>query len=353
MTTFARWVDGARVHRCYEVFGSDAVIRADALDEIITRCAAEQVVRLDAGERPAEQIWNEVEASPLEGRSRVIVLQGADRLGWWDPLQSWLAARAFHVGTTLVLVCDRAQRGKRRRNRNTGKWETELEPWQLWVEEHSAAIAIECATPSAEVTGLARGKQQPSSVATWLSRRVPVTQRQAEYLWRRVGGRTALARDVLIQLRLLGLSDATVLGRQDFADRVDALITAQGAESLVEDVLFGRRQTLAQTLADRELDRREWSRVIGLLGQRLEWLEPLHHALRSRESLSTVSNRLGIHQNWILRYAHREDPSHNIAKYYTPQRVARCRRLLADLDAALAQSRSVPAGFGETLLASW
>lgn len=358
MTTFAAWTRlgreserAGRVHRCYEVLGADAVIRADCVEEIIARVAPAAVLRLDATELSSEQVWAEVEAVS-SGGSRLVIVSGADRIEWMDPLRGWLADRARVADTTLVLLSERPDRGRRRRDDRTGRWVAELASWQRWIDGHSAAIAIECPAPSVEVLGSVRATG-PSVAAVWLSRRVPVSQRQAAYLWRRVGGSTALARDVCEQLRLLGLTDARPLGDRGFAARVDVLVSAQGAESLVEDLLFDRRAAVVRTLVERDVERAEWSQVLGLLGQRLEWLAPLHHALRSRETLSTVSNNLGIHEKWILHYAHREDPSHNIARHYSPRRVASCRRLLCDLDAALLASRGVPVGFGEVLVAAW
>lgn len=356
-TSFGAWTRvgsdrPAKLHRCYEVFGDDAVIRSDCIAEILARVGAADVLRLDATELSAAAVWDVLRAVPFGRAHRVVIVSAPERLSQTAPLRTWLSDRGRHSDTTLILVSARAERGRRRRNRLTGRWETELADWQRWIDDHAAAVAIECPTPSIETTGSTR-VAAPSQAAVWLSRRLPMSQRQAAYLWRRAGGSTALARDVAEQLRLLGLTDATVLGYTDFTDKIDALITPQGADNVAEDLLFDRRAAVLATLAERDLDRSEWSRVIGLLTQRLEWLAPLHHALATKESLSTVSNNLGIHEKWILHYAHRDDPTHNIARHYTPKRVARCRRLLADLDTALNTGFGVPVGFGAVLVASW
>ena len=357
MATFAAWTRlgsdrPAKAHRCYEVLGPDAVIRADCLAEITARVGPAVVSRVSAQDVSPERVWDEITATPFGSGSRLVVVSDAEHLRWWDPLRPWLADRARHAGTTVVFLSGRSERGKRRRNRNTGKWETELADWQRWVDASTAAIVIECPALSIETVGATR-TPAPSQAACWLSLRVPVTQRQAEYLWRRVGGSTALARDVLEQLRLLGLADASRVGERDFASYVDEVVLPQGADGFVEDLLFDRRSAVVQSVRECEPDGAEWSRVIGLLTQRLEWLAPLHHALGTKESLSTVSHRLGINEKWILHYAHREDHTHNIARHYPPRRVAACRSLLADLDAALAVGRGVPVGFGEVLAASW
>ena len=357
MTTFTSWTRRgsdrpAKVHRCYEVLGADAVIRTDCVAEILDRVAPSVVLRVSASDLSPERLWSEVCATPFGSGTRTIIVSDADQLKWWDPLRTWLSDRARHAGSTLVLLSGVSDRGRRRRNRQTGKWETELAEWQLWVDNSCAATTIECPVPSVDTVGSARAPV-PSQVAVWLSQRLPVSQRQAEHLWRRAGGSTSLARDTLDQLRLLGVSDARDLGERTFASYIDDLVLPQGAESFTEDLLFDRRAVLCQTLQERELSRADWSKIIGLLTQRLEWLEPLYHALRSKESLSTVTNRLKIHEKWVLHYAHREDKSHNIALHYSPRRVAACRHLLADLDAALASSLGVPVGLGEVLVSEW
>lgn len=357
MTTFNAWTRSGsersgRVHRCYEVTGADAVIRDDCVTEILERAGIVRTERLRGSEVGTGAVWDTIGALPFGSGARAVLLTEPERVDM-SPLRAWLDDRGTHVETTLVLISERGERGRRIRNRVSGKWETELSSWQQWISDTSAAITIECPTPSVEVVGSSRGQSAPSAAAVWLSRRVPVTQRQAEYLWRRVGGSSVLARDVVEQLRLLGVVDATVIGQTDFVSKIDVLVTAQGAESLTEDLLFNRRDAVLTTLASRMLDRAEWSKIIGLLAQRLEWLSPLYHALNTRESLSTVASNIGIHEKWILHYAHREDTSHNIARFYSPRRVAACRTLLASLDSALAASSGVPEGLGEVLVSSW
>jgi hypothetical protein len=290
-----------------------------------------------------------------------VVVSYADRIKKWHGLTHFIKNKAAYSETTLLLLSERAGAGVRQRSTKKGGlpgkyvWETVLTEWEDAVRSYAAGCAISCTTPSIELpsTGNRGGVGAMSSLARWLSLRLEVSQQQAEYLWSRTGEQSSLARDVVDQLRLSGIPSARSIGMTEFRAAVNAVLTAHGSEDFAELVLFGRKQLALTSLADHSFSSADWSRIIGYLSQRLDWLAPLNVALATNERLDQVQRRLGIHRKYILHYAHREDPAHNIAKHYDRVRVLRCRQLLADLDASLAAVPGVPAAFGEVLLASW
>lgn len=359
MSTAVQWLctapSSSKKYRVFDVFGEDATLRGEVLQEIERRVGAQQRVGLSAAELSADAVWRALAQAPLAGvSSRLVVVSSCERLRDWSGLKRFVEDRASFAETVLVLLSDRAEPGRRVRVpdkfvRGKYNWVTELTEHETLIKEYSSGIWIQCSVPTVDVSG-ADGL---SSVARWLSLRLPVSQRMAEYVWARAGGSAALARDVIDHIRILGYSDARLIGESEFRKIVDSVLTLHGADDFGEALLFGRKDQAFAALADSSFSSADWSRVIGYLAQRLDWLGPLHVALATNESLSQVERRLSIHRKWILHYAHREDKTHNIARLYDDSAVKRRRVLLGDLDAALGGSRIVPPGFGEVLVASW
>lgn len=351
--------DRPKKYRIYVILGEDATLRADALDRVVRVTEAQEQqffhVGFGEGEASAAQVWDAVETQPAPGvKRRLVVAHHADKMRRWDPLKSFIAGASVYPETTLVLVLDRESLGKRVRSREKSLpgapvYETTYEEWEQQLKDYSSAAVISCSSLSLEQ----QDRRKPSAVARWLSLRLPVTQAQAEYLWRRVGGSSLLARDVVRGLRLVGIQDATGLASAQFAGYVDMLVGKHGAEDFVDQILFERRADALASVLHQNFDRSDWRKILGLLGQRLDWLGALHGALATNEKLDQVMRRLQIPRHMILYYAHREDVRHNIARKYDARRVSRCRTLLAEFDAVLGTSGSVPPGFGEALVASW
>lgn len=366
MPTAVQWLTSDRTstkYRIYDVLGSDAALRTEVVDTLVQRLSPAEIVRVTVGsgdgEHSTAQVWDIVKAAPLiraEG-ARLLIVSEAQRLQFWGPLRELIDDRARFADVVLVLVSDRAQQGWRERDPQSlpGQpiYKTVLAEWEQWLKDYSSATSITCSTPSIDVDN-----KGVSQVSRWLSRHLVVTQRQAEYLWSRTGQSTALAGDVVEQLAraapALGRSrDARDLALPDFQRLVDGVVTMHGPEELVDLILFGRKQLALASIRDQEFESSKWRGILGLLSQRLDWLAPLHDALATNEDLQQVQRRLSINRKWILTYAHREDPKHNIAKQYNQAKVARCRQLLALLDDALESQPGVPPGLGEVLIASW
>lgn len=364
MVSAIQWLtsDRSKKYRVFDIYGSDAALLTDVVLDIESRVSAQETVRVVSGETVDNVIWRRLSTAPMAGvSSRLFVLSAADKMKDWRGLEQFLSDRASFAETTLLLLSDRAQAGKRVRDTTSkvsGKssWKTELQHWEQLVRDHSSGTHIECNTPSIELpiaTGNRGGTEALSPAARWLSLRVQMNQKQAEYVWQRAGHSSALARDVTDQIKLLGRTDVRFSGLSDFAAVVDSILTAHGPEDFAELLLFGKKYLALTSISDHDFTSSEWSRILGYLSQRLDWLLPLHDALATNEKLDQVQRRLGIHRKWILQYAHREDRSRNIARHYGRDRVLRCRSLLACLDSALAESRSVPPGFGEVLVSTW
>lgn len=363
MPSLMQWITSSaakpRKHRIYVIYGEDAVLCADALDRalLLANPQERQFFRVghSEGEASASVVWDAVQSQPIPGVTRrAVVVHEADKMRGWKPLQDFIAGASVYPETTLILLLNRTTIGKRVRNRQKSLpgapvYETTYEPWEEWLRSYSSAALLSCNPLSSDQAD----KSKPSPAARWLSLRVPVTQKQAEYLWLRVGESSLLARDVVRSLQLVGVADATALGQAQFASYVDAFVGRHGASDLADHLLFERRTEAFATVTGVEFSRADWSKVLGLLGQRLDWLAELHGALLTKEKLDQVMSRLQIPRHMILYYAHRDDPSHNVARRYDAVRVARSRRLLAELDNVLSSGVSVPVGFGECLVASW
>lgn len=363
MPSFLQWItstaDRPKKYRIYVILGEDATLRADALERVrrVTEPQEQEFLHVGSGEGEvsAARVWNAVETQPAPGvKRRLVVVHHADKMRRWESLKSFVGGASVYPETTLVLILDRESLGKRVRNREKSLpgapvYETTYEEWEKLLKDYSSAAVISCSALSVEQQE--RGK--PSAVARWLSLRLPVSQAQAEYLWRRVGGSSLLARDAVVAMRMVGINDATGLAQAQFAGYVDMLVGKHGAEDLVDQMLFERRADALASVLHQDFDRSDWRKILGLLGQRLDWLGALHGALATNEKLDQVMRRLQIPRHMILYYAHREDVRHNIARKYDARRVSRCRALLAEFDAVLGTSGSIPPGFGAALIAAW
>jgi hypothetical protein len=357
--SFLQWAaaDKPKKYRIYVILGEDAALRADALDRVIALTQAQEQAfhHVGDGETTAARVWDSVTTQPMPGITRrLVVVHHADKIRSWAQLRVFIDGAAVYPETVLALILDRPSMGKRVRNikkslPGSAVWETSYADWEQWLKDYSSSAVITCTPLSVDQSDRTR----PSPVVRWLSLRLPVTQSQAEYLWRRVGGSSLRARDAVRSLRLLGVTDASNLGHSQFTGLVDAVVGKHGAEDLVDHILFERRAEALASVTLQDFDSIEWSRTLGLLGQRLDWLGGLHGALATAEKLDTVMRRLNIPRHMILYYAHREDPRHNIARKFDAARVSRCRKLLADFDAVLSSGRGVPPGFGPALVAAW
>lgn len=363
MTSFLQWLTSSaakpKKYRIYCVYGDDACLRADAMDRIVTLTDPQErsyyYVGTGEGEVPGAHVWDSVETQPMPGISRrLVVVHSADKIRVWDPLKRFIAGSAMYPETTLVLLLKRSDLGKRVRNKakslpGAAVWETTYEDWEEALRAYSNAALISCSPLSIDPAD----RSKPSQAQRWLSLRLPLSQPQTEYLWRRVGGSSLLARDAVRGLRLAGVNDASGMAQAEFASWVDRVVGQHGAEELTELLLFERRAEAMASVIGQSFERADWSRTIGLLGQRLDWLSALHGALGTNEKLDQVMRRLAIPRHMILHYAHREDKRHNIARKYDDAKVKRCRLLLADLDSILNSGGSIPPGLGEVLVSSW
>jgi len=363
--SFLQWVSSGKPkrYRITVIHGEDAVLRAEALDTAVRLAGAQEATYLHAGRSgdseaaTAAQIWDAVFTQPMPGISRrLVVIHHADKMRdrSWTNLKTFIEGAKAFPETSLVLVLDRNRLGKRVRNREKSLpgapvWEDSYEEWESSLRDYTGAGVISCASLSADQ----QDPTKPSSAQRWLSLQVPISQRQAEFLWRRVGGSTLLARDVVRTFVLLGYTDLTALATSEFQERVQLIAGMYGAEDFVEHLLFDRKLEAFASISDQTFEHSDWRKILGLLAQRVDWLSALHGALATGEHLDQVMRRLQIPRHMILHYAHRGDQRFNIARKFDLTRVRRCRNLIADFDSRLGSSQVVPLGFGESLIASW
>jgi hypothetical protein len=357
--SFLQWIssDRPKKYRIYVIFGEDATLRADALDRVVSLTKAQEQVfhHFGDGETSAARVWDSVTTQPMPGiNRRLVVVHHADRMHSWGQLKTFIEGASVYPETILTLILDRPTLGKRVRNREKSLpgspvFETTYADWEQWLKDYTSAAVIACSPLSIDQAD----RTKPSQVVRWLSLRLPVTQAQAAYLWGRVGGSSVRARDAVRALSLIGVTDASNLAMSQFTGFVDSVVGKHGAEELVEHILFDRRAEAISSVVHQSFDRTDWSRILGLLSQRLDWLGGLHGALATNEKLDQVMRRLSIPRHMILHYAHREDVTHNIARKFNPTRVSKCRRVLADFDSTLNTGRGVPPGFGEALITAW
>lgn len=361
MPNVLQWLssDKPKKYRVFVLLGSNHTLRSDVLDGVRRVVDPQEVESffLGSGEGDASpaQVWDSVTTQPMPGvKRRLVIVRDAHRIRNWRPLDAFIAGAASYPETSLVLVLDRDQLGKRERNREKSLpgapvWETVYEPWEQSLKNYASCGVFVCSELSLE----AADRTKPSQAQRWLSMRLPLSQRQTEYLWTRVGESPLLARDVLRGLELIGLRDASLLSFSDFMAYVNALVSVHGATDFVDHLLFDRKLEAFSAVQSSGFSAGDYRKILGLLAQRVDWLHALHGALATNEHLDQVVRRLGIPRHMVLYYAHRDVAKNNIARKYDLRRVVRVRSLLADFDARLSASPVVPVGFGESLIVAW
>lgn len=310
MATYLQWSRSRPVRPVTWVCGAQPVLVHDVTEAHRATAAGLPVTLYAAdGER---EVWDVLFSEPpVPGR--VTVVHGAEKLKSGDYAEM-LARGQGPAGCTAVFVLD---------GDDFPREEGKLPAYLLAARASRSGQLVRCCEPS-------RASDRAALVASW---------------W--PGLNTALARDVLdrcgsLEAAWQACAQARAAGLAPTLAMTSVVCRGEPAGELAELLTAGKRSqamAVAQKIPHGEL-----GGVIGLLAVRLTVIEQLTEMTRAGLQARDAVSRMRADRFTAVR----------VAPYlgaYRPDRVRRCRRLLANLEAAWRDG--VRAGVAESLAALW
>ena len=307
MGSFAQWQRASRpVRRITWVCGPELVLA----DEVAAAqlAAVPDVTRLTAGEIPERDVWDRC---ALPGEDRLVLVRAAERLK--DPARLVPLVKAARQVAMLVLVSgeDDFPRG-----------EDGLAPHLAAIRDCRYAQMVRCTPP------------KDDDLLDWAVAQWPgLGRNDAWRLVSRVGGDLAAIRDAGAKARASGLTEAKY---------IDVLCEQSPGSEMTELLVTGDKP--GALMAARAMLPAAIGATISLLSSRLSTLASIREGQRRQLDTRAICSRLGVPQFLLARYR-------DVAVNYPPDRVRRCREILAVADAAW--RTGAQGGVAETVIATW
>ena len=312
-TSYLQWSKKKPVRPVTYVCGPEAVLARLVAAEHRDGAPPGQHSSVWAGEVPENEVWDALLAMPPSGGRRLTVwdAQKLKRAADYLPL---LAAGEGLETTVAVLVSSAAD------------FETEgaeLAPYLAALQSSRRAQLIRCSAPS-------RLEDRIALVASWWPGASPVFAQDV------------LARCGSLERAWQACAQAQACGLPPDAPGAAAVCHGQPGGSLADLLMAGRRSRAVR--AARQLGPGEVGAVIGLLASRLAAIEQISVYTRSGMTAREAAGKAKIDRyvaGLVIPYL----PS------YGPERIRRCRLLLAQADAAW--RRGAKYGVAQSLVALW
>lgn len=311
MATFATWTGKRPVRRVTWVCGDQPALVREVTDAHCAGAPDGQLVTLFAGDGTERDIWNLLLSVPPSGGRRAVVY-GAERLQAVQHVAA-LAAAPELAAAYAVFVDSREDFAQ-----EDGK----PAPHLAALQASRNGQLIRCCAPG-------RLETQIELVASWWP---GASLMFASTLLKRAGSLDE-AWHACRTARLADLKPEPAMAA--------AVCPRSPAGDLADKLFAGDRRGAME--AAQALPPGETAALVGLLASRLTAAESVAEGLRDGLSRSDAVSRVRE------RYAATRVASH--AAGYQPDRVRRCRELLARIDAAF--RTGAPAGLAEVLVACW
>lgn len=308
MSTFSQWQRAGRpVRRVTWVCGPEQVL-ADEVAGVQLSAAPFDVTRLTAGEVPDRDIWDRC---ALPGEGRLVLVRAADRLK--DPARLVPLVRAARDVAMLVLVSGED---------DLARDEDGLAPHLAAIRDSRYAQMVRCTAP------------KDDGLLDWTAGQWPgLGRNDAWRLASRAGGNLAAIRDAGVKAQASGLLEPRY---------IDVLCEPSPGAEMAELLVTGDKP--AALAAARAMLPSAIGAALSLLGSRLSTLASIRDGQRRQLDTRAICSRLGVPQFLLARYR-------DVAVNYAPDRVRRCREILATADAAWRTGAS--GGVAETVIANW
>jgi hypothetical protein len=294
------------------VCGPEPVLADDVIATVRVALPAAGRAVFFAGNDVERDIWAACSVVPPAGQERLAVVWDAHKLRRPAELVPLVKAGREAAGSWLLFISaeDDFTRDK-----------DGLAPHLAAVRDSRNGQLIRCTVP------------KDDDLLDWAARQWPGLGRNAAHrLLTRAGGDLAAVRDAGAKARATGLADAKY---------IDVLCEQRPGQQFAELLLAGDKT--GALAAARALPPAPGA-AIGFLDSRLGTLAAIREGQRRQLEPRDIAARSGVSRFLISRYR-------DVAQAYGPDRVRRCRELLAVADAAWRSGASQ--GVAEVLAAGW
>jgi hypothetical protein len=312
MSTYLQWARGGKLRQVTWVCGPEAVLARLVVAAHREGAAPEQRLTLFAGDALERDIWDTLLSVPSSGGRRAVVY-GAEKLK--VPARVQLLAEAAELETSYTVFVSSAD--------DFAPKGTDLPPHLAALQKTKTAQLIRCCAPSSP-------EDRVALVAGWWPGASP---NFAHALLTRCGS-LERAWQACEQARLAGLEPSPAMAA--------VVCPSEPGGDFADLLMAGNRRGAAAVLP--QLGRGELGAVIGLLSWRLAAAEQIAAAVRPG-----VLPREAAAVQHVDRYVASRVIPHLGA--YGTDRIRRCRRLLAQVDAAWRSGAQ--GGLAESLVALW
>lgn len=315
MAVFSQWQRaGCPAKRVTWVCGPEQVLASDVIDVISdAQPVAGQVVYF-AGNDAERDIWAACGVLPPQGAERLVIVHDAHKLRRPGELVPLVKAGRDAAGASLLFVSSEDDFTRV----STGEGRGALASHLAAIRDARHGQLIRCTMPKED------------DLLDWVARQWPGLGRNAAHrLLECAGGDLAAVRGAGAKARATGL-----LGEKYIPVLCDPPPGGQFAELLIGGDRGGALAAGAVAAGA----------AIGLLDSRLGTLAAIREGQRRQLEDRDIAAKLGVPRFLIGRYR-------DVAQAYGPDRVRRCRELLATADAAWRSGAA--AGVAEVLAANW
>lgn len=288
--------------------GPEQVLADEVIAAQLAAAPRLHILRTRTGDVPERDIWD---CCALAFGESAVLVRGAEKLT--DPARIIPLVKLAREIATLVLVSgeDDFSRGQ-----------DGLAPHMAAIRDSRYAQMVRCVAP------------KDDDLLDWAATQWPgLGRNDAWRLVSRAGGDLARIRDAGAKAQASGLLEAKY---------IDALCDPSPGEEMTELLLAGDKK--AALAAARGVSGSATGAALALLSSRLGTLSAIREGQRRQLDVRAMTGRLGVPRFLLARYR-------DVAAAYPPDRVRRCREILAVADAAW--RTGAQGGVAETVIANW
>jgi DNA polymerase III delta subunit len=322
VATFSQWQrSGCPVRRITWVCGPEQVLSDDVAATVRAAFPSGDRAVYFAGFDVERDIWAACAVISPAGQERLVIVHDAGRLR--RPHELVPLVKAGREAAGVYLLFSSAEDDFTRVSAPDGGMS--LAPHLAAIRDSRNGQLIRCTLP------------KDDDLLDWAARQWPGLGRNAAHrLLARAGGDLAAVRDAGNKARASGLADEKY---------IDVLCEQRPGEEFAELLVAGdRKGALAAARDMPSAGSSGMGAVAGLLDYRLGVLYAIREGQRRGFEARDICGQLGVPRFLLARYR-------DIAGAYGPDRVRRCRELLAVADSAWRTGASM--GVAEVLAANW
>lgn len=316
MSTFSQWNTKRPLRPVTWICGAEPVLVRQVLDA--HRPGPAGAMLLFAGELGERELWDQVMTVPAASGRRITVL-GAERLTRTENLAD-LAAADWNDGTCTLFVSNEPDFPKDPGSKTGKGLASHLVP----LRDSKRAQLIRCCAPSSEEAVI-------KLAASWWP---GCGLNLASQLVRACGGQLTMVWQAC---------DKATRAKLPATPASLAMVCQATPSGSFADLVMGPDRGAAVSAA-RQLSHSEAGAAIGLLAVRLSTLAVIRDGLSQRMDRQDIVTRLRV-DRFLLRMLA------PLAPAYSPDRIARCREVLALAETAWRGGQT--AGVGEVIAALW